>query len=63
VTVQVKLHCRVMVSSESGESMDVQTCVSNYESRLMLGHCSGDYPHCALRHGVALLSRFPPEQV
>ena len=30
---------------------------------LLFGHCYGEYPYCALRHGVVLLSRFPPEQV
>jgi hypothetical protein len=38
-------------------------CVSPIQSRLMLGHCFGEYPYCALRHGVVLLSRCPPEQV
>ncbi len=33
------------------------------QSRLILGHCYGEYPYCALRHGVVLLSRCLPEQV
>jgi hypothetical protein len=38
-------------------------CVSPLQSPLMPGHCFGEYPYCALRHGVVLLSRCPPEQV
>jgi len=37
--------------------------VSPLQSRLMLGHGFGEYSYCALRHGVVLLSRCPPEQV
>ena len=37
--------------------------VSPIQSRLILGHCFGEYSYCALRHGVVLLSRCPPEQV
>jgi hypothetical protein len=38
-------------------------CVSPIQSRLILGHCFGEYSYCALRHGVVLLSWCPPEQV